>query len=198
MSTALRELNLSPEQLLADLPVFLTSLTALMETLSVDLTAYQADHIALRVNSWSVAEALHQAWLEYGEEWSNNEINGRPIVIIGLHQPLQFGQWQIEAIELPYPKSGKVYAKEGWEHVEWVIPHTHVDSLMAWETHLQRVFPTLNKTPTEWGALGIKVKASSPSGDKERLANPTVAYNKDNVCLKLHPCSLKAVLDSEQ
>jgi hypothetical protein len=133
LSAILRELNLSPEQLLADLPAFLTSLKTLMQSLSVDLTAYQADHIALRVNDWAVAEALHQAWLVYGEEWSNTHINGRPIVIIGLHQPIVFGDWLIEAIELPYPKADKI----------------------------------------------------------------TVAYKKDNVCLKLHPCTLKAVLDSE-
>lgn len=193
----LSDLNLSPEQLLAELPPFHQDLLALQSTMGIDLCAYQADHIALRVNDWATAEALHQAWLTYGEEWSNNEINGRPIVIIGLHQPIVLGEWQIEAIELPYPKAGKVYEKEGWEHVEWVIP-SKISDLNEWQNHLAKTFPCLSRSEAEWKTLGVKVKASSPSGKQERLPNPTVAYKKGNVCLKLHPCTLKAVLESEQ
>ena len=60
----------------------------------------------------------------------------------------------------------------------------------------------LEKLPQlDWDGLdakGIKVKASSPSGEDERLANPTFAFKRDGVCIKLHGHSLKAVLESEQ
>lgn len=39
---------------------------------------------------------------------------------------------------------------------------------------------------------------SSPKGDKERLANPTIAFKRDDVCIKVHPHGIKAVIASEQ
>ncbi|MEH6529721.1 MAG: VOC family protein [Photobacterium frigidiphilum] len=192
----LTDIGLHPEQMLANLPVFLDRITALANELGLSLEQYQADHIALRVNDLDIAKALHQAWLAYGDEWSNNMINGRPIIVIGFHQPLNVGSWSIECLELPYP-SDKAYPQEGWEHVEFVIPGKakNTDEL---KDVLELAFPQLEQ---EWPRLsekGIKLKASSPSGEKERLPNPTYAFKKNGVCIKLHPCSLKAVIESEE
>ncbi|MCM0147371.1 VOC family protein [Photobacterium galatheae] len=189
----LRQANLHPEQMLAQLPEFMAKITALAEQLGLDLTAFQADHIALRVNDAALASQLHQAWLAYGAEWSTNVINGRPIVVIGFSQPLIADQWKIEALELPYP-SDKVYPVQGWEHVEFVVP-CQASTTDELKSVLEARFPALDWQQIE--AAGIKVKASSPAGEKERLANPTFAFKKDGVCIKLHPCSLKAVIASE-
>ncbi|MGF1686686.1 VOC family protein [Photobacterium japonica] len=189
----LEQKGLLPAQMLAQLPTFMAKIDALAAELGLSLNDYQADHIALRVNDRVQAEALHQAWLAYGEEWSNNEINGRPIIVIGFHEPLKVGAWTIEALELPYP-GDKQYPQEGWEHVEFVIP-SDVNDTDSLKTVLDETFPAL-----AWDRLneqGIHVKASSPSGEHERLANPTYAFKKDGVCIKLHPCSLKAVIASE-
>lgn len=189
----LTDAGLHPEQMLAGLPAFVERIEALAQEMNVSLSGYQADHIALRVNDRDMAEALHQAWLAYGEEWSNNEINGRPIIVIGFNQPLQVGRWRIEALELPYPGS-KSYPQEGWEHIEFVIPAKAKDTDEL-KTKLDEAFPLL-----PWNQLaekGIKVKASTPSGEKERLPNPTYAFKKQGVCIKLHPCSLKDVIESE-
>ncbi|MGF1786203.1 VOC family protein [Photobacterium swingsii] len=185
--------GLHPEQMLAQLPAFMRKILDLSLALGIDLSPYQADHIALRVNDAELAKALHQAWLAYGEEWSNNEINGRPIIVIGFAKPLEVAGWTIEALELPYP-SDKVYPQQGWEHVEFVIPSS-VSTTDELKASLDQQLPSL-----AWDALteqGIKVKASSPSGEHERLANPTYAFKQGNICIKLHPCSLKAVIDSE-
>ncbi|WP_027253487.1 VOC family protein [Photobacterium halotolerans] len=189
----LQQANLQPEQMLAQLPEFMGKIERLAEELGLDLSACQADHIALRVNSRALATALHQAWLAYGEEWSTNVINGRPIVVIGFHQPLQAGQWQIEALELPYP-GDKIYPVQGWEHVEFVVP-CQASTTAELQAALEARFPALNWDKAD--KAGIAVKASSPAGEKERLANPTFAFKKDGVCIKLHPCSLKAVIESE-
>ncbi|MEL6113686.1 VOC family protein [Photobacterium sp. SP02] len=189
----LQQANLQPEQMLAQLPEFMGKIERLAEALGLDLSACQADHIALRVNSRALATALHQAWLVYGEEWSTNVINGRPIVVIGFHQPLQAGQWQIEALELPYP-GDKTYPVQGWEHVEFVVP-CQASTTAELKAALEARFPALNWDKAD--KAGIAVKASSPAGEKERLANPTFAFKKDGVCIKLHPCSLKAVIESE-
>lgn len=189
----LREAGLHPEQMLAQLPSFVARIEALAREMNLSLTAYQADHLALRVNDWEMAEALHQAWLVYGEEWSRTMINGRPIVVIGFHQPLKVGPWQIEALELPYPGE-KRYPQQGWEHIEFVIP-SKAGTTEALKAVLDETFPRL-----PWDGLaaqGIQVKASSPASEHERLPNPTYAFKKEGVCIKLHPCSLKAVIASE-
>ncbi|WP_415720908.1 VOC family protein [Photobacterium ganghwense] len=191
----LEQKGLLPAQMLADLPAFIARIEALAAELGLALSEFQADHLALRVNDWETAEVLHQAWLAYGDEWSNNQINGRPIIVIGFHEPIKVGCWTIEALELPYP-GDKVYPQEGWEHVEFVIPSDVADTDTL-KLELDARFPSL---AAQWESLadrGIKVKASSPSGEKERLANPTYAFKKGGVCIKLHPCSLKAVIDSE-
>ncbi len=190
----LTDIGLHPEQMLAELPAFVERIEALAQEMNISLSDYQADHIALRVNDLEVAKELHQAWLAYGEEWSNNEINGRPIIVIGFNQSLQVGRWSIEALELPYPGS-KSYPQQGWEHLEFVIPAKAKDTEEL-KAVLDEKFPLL-----PWDKLadqGIKVKASSPSGEKERLSNPTYAFKKEGICIKLHPCSLRDVIESEE
>ncbi|MGF1724145.1 VOC family protein [Photobacterium nomapromontoriensis] len=191
----LKQKGLHPVQMLEQLPTFIAKIEGLASELGLTLADYQADHIALRVNDWELAEQLHLAWLAYGDEWSNNTINGRPIVVIGFHQPLQIGAWTIEALELPYP-GDKQYPHEGWEHVEFVIP-SQVTETDALKVVLNDTFPALAMKWDGFTEQGVKVKASCPSGDKERLANPTYAFKKNGVCIKLHPCSLKAVIASE-
>ncbi|KXF81451.1 VOC family protein [Enterovibrio coralii] len=180
----------------ASLPQFSLRMQALLDTLGLDLTTYQADHIALRVNDLALAKALHQDWLNESEELSVNKINGRPIVVVKAEEPLVFGTWETRCVELPYP-GDKVYAEEGWEHAEWVIPSAATTP----ETFLEDVFKTFPDLKVRWdglGELGVKVKLSSPSGEGERLSNPTVAFKSKGVCVKLHPVSLEQVIESEK
>ncbi|MUL09913.1 VOC family protein [Aliivibrio fischeri] len=195
-SLLLKQQQLEPQQLINALPSFMEKIQALLDVLEIDLTQYQADHIALRINERDVAEAAHQAWLQQAEEWSNNEINGRPIIALGFNQALTINGWSIECLELPYP-GDKSYPQQGWEHVEWVIP-CDVDSQEAFLEYVFKTFPSLKDKWDNLASLGVKVKQSCPSGDAERIANYTVAFKYQGVCIKLHPHSLKAVIESEQ
>ncbi|EHN71077.1 VOC family protein [Aliivibrio fischeri] len=192
----LKQQQLEPQQLINVLPSFMEKIQALLDVLEIDLTQYQADHIALRINDRDVAEAAHQAWLQQAEEWSNNEINGRPIIALGFNQALIINGWSIECLELPYP-GDKSYPQQGWEHVEWVIP-CDVDSQEAFLEYVFKTFPSLKDKWDNLASMGVKVKQSCPSGDAERIANYTVAFKYQGVCIKLHPHSLKAVIESEQ
>ncbi|GGK27014.1 MULTISPECIES: VOC family protein [Aliivibrio] len=192
----LKQQQLEPQQLINALPSFMEKIQALLDVLEIDLTQYQADHIALRINDRDVAEAAHQAWLQQAEEWSNNEINGRPIIALGFNQALTINGWSIECLELPYP-GDKSYPQQGWEHVEWVIP-CDVDSQEAFLEYVFKTFPSLKDKWDNLASMGVKVKQSCPSGDAERIANYTVAFKYQGVCIKLHPHSLKAVIESEQ
>lgn len=207
--------SISYEQLTQSWPAFEAQILALLETLGLADKALVCDHVALRVNSIASADALRDAFSHVGKIISDNIINGRTILIIELDTPLTLGQFSIACVELPYP-SDKVYPQEGWEHIELVIDSkaTECDTLSQ---DLLALCPKLSALlPSEQAAepvpssslglnsqgiaslAGIKIKMSSPKGDKERLANPTIAFKRDDVCIKVHPHGIKAVIASEQ
>ncbi|KFZ38543.1 hypothetical protein HR45_03715 [Shewanella mangrovi] len=153
----------------------------------------QCDHVALRVNTTAAADALRDAFSARGSVISDNIINGRPILIIKLHTPLQLGEYSVACVELPYPKTE--YPQQGWEHIELVLASNATDceqlqqQLISLSPKLAAVFA---------GDSEIKVKASSPAGEAERLPNPTIAFTKAGVCVKVHPHTIEAIIASEQ
>ena len=188
----------SPTQLLKQLPEFKQKVDKLAMLIGVPISRLETDHIAVRINGVEAAKASHQQWLAYGEEISNNQINGRPIIVIKLNEPIVFGCRTIPCLELPYPGK-KHYSEQGWEHVECVVKSsaTTVEELII-AAKLQ--FPILSE---KWPSLmsgenGLQIKMSSPKGDNERLANPTIAFKWQGVCIKLHNATLEAVIASEQ
>jgi len=207
--------NISYEQLTQSWPAFEAQILALLETLGLADKALVCDHVALRVNSIASADALRDTFSRVGKIISDNIINGRTILIIELDTPLTLGQFSIACVELPYP-SDKVYPQEGWEHIELVIDSKAKDcdtlsqDLLALCPKLSALLPSeLAAEPVPSSSLGlnsqgiaslagIKIKMSSPKGDKERLANPTIAFKRDDVCIKVHPHGIKAVIASEQ
>ncbi|CAM3845635.1 hypothetical protein VA7868_04068 [Vibrio aerogenes CECT 7868] len=194
MQNGLTEKRLTPELMYADIPGFMNQIFQLCALLELDLTAYEMDHIAMRLNDIDQARAAHQAWKKRGLVISESLIHGRPIIVIELFQPVNLGHWQTGYLELPYPVEGKSYPVEGWEHVEFVIP-SKASSAEDFYAELCQKFPQIEENT---GKHQIKVKLSSPQGEDERLANPTVAFKWKNVCVKLHPHSLKDVISSER
>ena len=197
MTAQLEVKRLTPQQMLQDLDLFTAKIQALAERIGLDLSAAQADHIALRINETEIAAQAHQAWSAYGEVISLAEINGRPIVVIAFDRPLNSNGWHIECLELPYPAPGKSYPNESWEHIEFVIP-SMAQTAEDYLADLQRQLPVFAERFEQLADLGVKVKLSSPKGEGERLNNPTVAFKHDGVCIKLHPHTLKAIVASEQ
>lgn len=196
MQQTLIEKGLVPSAMLNKIDDFLDNIQALCSLLAIDLSAYQADHIALRINDAELAKTAHQAWLEYGKVISEARINGRPIIVLEFDNAVQSHGWSIECLELPYPAIGKTHPIEDWEHVEFVVP----SNALTAETFLQdlyKLFPNLERQLEQAKQQGVKVKLSSPKGEGERLANPTVAFKFNNICIKLHPHSLKNIVASE-
>lgn len=197
MGETLTNAELMPEQLLAKLDDFMHKIQTLSEILHINLSDFQADHIALRINDTELVQLAHQEWQKYGQVISQAQINGRPIIVILFDRPLGALQWQVECLELPYPAPGKQYPQQSWEHVEFVIPST-AQTAQAYLEDLKGRLPGLATQWDQLERLGIKVKLSSPKGEGERLNNPTVAFKYQGVCIKLHPHSLKRIVESEQ
>ncbi|MBT1445765.1 VOC family protein [Shewanella sp. JM162201] len=182
------------DELIQSLGAFEGRILALVERLGLKPLGLECDHISLRVNSNEAADRLADGFKRIGDVISNNMINGRPILIIKLHEPLKLGSMAVRCVELPYPGS-KLYPAEGWEHIELVLPcNAHSCDELASE--LVNMVPTL--APVLAGETDIKVKASSPSGEAERLPNPTLAFGANGLTVKVHPHSIEAIINSEQ
>ncbi len=197
MTLELVEKRLTPELMIQDLDAFMTKIEALASMLRLDLSQAQADHIALRINDSETAKQAHQAWNQYGKVISQAQINGRPIIVIEFDKALESRGWKLECLELPYPAEGKTYPTESWEHVEFVIP-SHAQTADEFLADLIHTYPQFGTQFEKLDELGVKIKLSSPKGEGERLNNPTVACKYQSVCIKLHPHSLKRIVESEQ
>lgn len=180
-----------PEELndlASDLPRFEQALSSLAGTLGLELTQLEADHISVRCHQNTTAERWKRGLSQIGDLFSENMINGRPICLFELAQPLNVGPWQIGVVELPWP-GNKLYRHEGWEHVEIVL-RGEVETLGA------RALALLSDNGL--AARHISIKSSSPQGQNERLPNPTLAVTDGSITIKFHPWSLKEIVASEQ
>ncbi|MCL1144316.1 VOC family protein [Shewanella gaetbuli] len=174
-------------------PQFSQQITEFIKQLGLDSLALHCDHAALRVNNTQTAEQLVQEFEVQGHVISNNIINGRPILIIKLATPLQLANQAVECVELPFP-SDKVYPQEGWEHVELVFPSNAQNCQELVKEMIDKA-PQLEQVIA--GETEIKVKQSSPKGDNERLANPTIAFKLNGICVKVHPHDIQTIIASE-
>ncbi|AFJ47422.1 VOC family protein [Shimwellia blattae] len=171
-----------------DLPRFVAKLQQFAARLQLDTRPLSADHISLRCHQNTTAARWRQGLEQCATLLSENMINGRPICLFKLHQPVTVGHWQIDVIELPWPGE-KRYPHEGWEHVEIVLPG---DPL----TLNARALALLGDQGL--AQPGVVVKTSAPRGEKERLANPTLAVTDGTVTIKFHPWTIEQIVASEQ
>ncbi|WP_314418112.1 VOC family protein [Pseudescherichia vulneris] len=171
----------------ADLPRFTTALTELATRLGLDIAPLEADHISLRCHQNTTAERWRRGFEQCGTLLSENMINGRPICLFKLHQPVTVAHWSFTVVELPWPGE-KRYPHEGWEHIEIVLPGEP-------ETLNARALALL--ADEGLSQPGIAVKTSSPKGEHERLPNPTLAVTDGTVTVKFHPWSIEAIVASE-
>ncbi|VEH66483.1 Uncharacterized protein conserved in bacteria [Rodentibacter pneumotropicus] len=81
--------------------------------MSINLSDYEIDHIALRANSEQKAKNWLTHLVKCGRILSDNIINGRPIYLIQLEKPLAFAGQFVDVIELPFPKINNILKKLG-------------------------------------------------------------------------------------
>ncbi|MGV8925649.1 MAG: VOC family protein [Ewingella sp.] len=174
--------------LVNDIPRFVDALASFTEKLQLDLSAYHADHISLRCHQNATADRWREGLAQCATLLNETEINGRPICLFSLDEPLSVGPLSIDLVELPYPGE-KRYPHEGWEHIELVLSGGE-------EGFYARALEQLADQALV--APGIKLKQSLPKGEYERLPNPTLAITDGTVTIKFHPHSLRDIVASEQ
>ncbi|EGX7008840.1 VOC family protein [Escherichia coli] len=176
------------QDIASDLPRFIHALDELSRRLGLNITPLTADHISLRCHQNATAERWRRGFEQCGELLSENMINGRPICLFKLHEPVQVAHWQFSIVELPWPGE-KRYPHEGWEHIEIVLPGDP-------ETLNARALALLSDEGLS--LPGISVQTSSPKGEHERLPNPTLAVTDGKTTIKFHPWSIEEIVASEQ
>ncbi|VEB96633.1 Uncharacterized protein conserved in bacteria [Cedecea lapagei] len=172
----------------ADLPRFTKALTELATRVGLEIAPLEADHISLRCHQNTTAERWRSGLEKCGSLLSENIINGRPICLFKLDEPVNVEHWQFTVVELPWPGE-KRYPHEGWEHIEIVLPGEPA-------TLNARALDLLSDAGLR--ETGISVKTSSPKGERERLPNPTLAVTDGKVTIKFHPWTLEQIVASEQ
>lgn len=166
----------------------------LAEIMHLDLSQYEIDHIALRVNTEQSAKYWLTLLLKYGTILSDNLVNGRIIYLIKLDSPLLFLGQSIDVIELPFPKN-KSYPVEGWEHIEIVIPFLPHETVEKWVARINHTFL--------WELSdNLNVKLSEPRVEGEQLLNPSIAVSfvdkqHNPTCIKVHPYHIKKIIEAE-
>nr|WP_314741778.1 VOC family protein [uncultured Haemophilus sp.] len=178
-----------------DLSQFEQKIQQIAEIARIDLSQYEIDHLAVRMNENQTAEQWRAFLLGNAKILKESKVNGRPIGLFELEQAVDFFGQKVKIIELPFPK-GKIYPVEGWEHIEAVIPMQQGESVDLWIERVCKMF-NLNENSA------IKLKISQPVVEGEQLPNPTIAINVKNAtlgnlsCLKLHPYGINDVIRSE-
>jgi len=152
---------------------FEKKILSLASEMALILTDYEIDHMAV----------------------SNNLINGRVIYLVELEQPITFLGQKVSIVELPYPKD-KIYPREGWEHIEIVIPFLPQESVADWCERIKKHFQLNQLTH-------LKVKVDEPKGDGEKLLNPSIAVSfvdkqQNHTCIKVHPYNIKQIIEVNQ
>lgn len=178
-----------------DLSQFEQKIQQIADVAGIDLSLYQIDHLAVRMNQHETAEQWKSLLLEGASLLKESEVNGRPIGLFTLEQAVKFCGQNVKIIELPFPKD-KIYPEEGWEHIEVVFPILAGENTEQWVERALLHFG-LAENPN------LKLKISQPKVEGERLPNPSIAMSLRNVtfcnlcCLKLHPYDINNIIMSE-
>lgn len=174
------------QDLWLDLPKFEKKLQLMAKKLNLSLSDYPIDHVSVRCHYLETAHRWHNGFQHCARLISDNQINGRPIRLYELDQPISIAGQEVWIIELPFPKD-KTYSQESWEHIEMVINVA--------PSELERVAYALLPPALP---IGFQTKFSQPKGQQERLPNPTLAVTNGIITIKYHPFALKKIIESEK
>jgi len=160
-------------QLLGDYDVKVAEINEGLKRAGIDRSELvMLDHLGYRTRSLEeYAEALKK-FRRLGKDMGEIIIQGRPITIIALDEPLVTGGWRIPYIEVIAPKDGSHYAS-GLEHAEFVTLRLLSD--------FEKAHPDL---PFIRDAM-------------DRRINPELKYREDGISVKFHRLSIGSVVEIE-
>lgn len=130
------------KNIIGDYKAFLDKVFQRVEEIGIDVHSFYIDHLCYRVETIEKYEELKNSLLGLGSQISENIINGRPISIFKLNQPIIYKNLVIPCVELPAPKP-TIHYKEGLEHVEFVVDQS-IDNFMKLYSGVEFILRDLN------------------------------------------------------
>ncbi|MBP7844382.1 MAG: VOC family protein [Proteobacteria bacterium] len=164
----------SAEEIINSIPTFVEKILNELNAIGFQLNDKFIDHVCFRVQTEEEYKFYKNEFSKFGELLSEASISGRPICTFKLFEAVKVGNRLIPCMEIPAPKTSKLYAI-GLEHLEIVIDESF-DSLSS-------KFPNQN-----WDWAGAH---------KEK--NPELAILlSDSLSAKFHHQSLEEVIRLEK
>ena len=132
----------------------------------------QLDHIAIRTETLEEYVRVLENGRELGKDLGETEVEGRPITIIELREPLESGGWIINFLEIVAPKASSPYPS-GLEHAEFVT-NGQLSSFEAKHTDLNFIRNAMH-----------------------RKLNPELKFREHGISVKFHQLNIGAVVAIE-
>lgn len=131
------------------------------------------DHLGYRTETLEEYHKVMSDFKSLGKDMGEIIIEGRPISIIALHEPLITGGWTIPFLEVIAPKASSPYPS-GLEHAEFVTVRLLSD--------FEKAHPDL---PFIRDAMNRRV-------------NPELKYRENGISVKFHRLSIGSVVEIEE
>lgn len=135
---------------------------------------WEIDHLCYRVESQERYEELKNEFSKFSELLIESLVNGRNIATYRLQEPIPLLGFDVELVELPAPKPGKL-VQEGFEHFEIVAPSDNFDEL-------SKEFANYKQD----------------KGGLAKALNPELEICLEEFNFKFHPISLAQVIEIEK
>jgi len=132
----------------------------------------QLDHLCYRTETLEEYHKILEDFRELGENLGEVIVQGRPISVIALNQPIETGGWAVDFLEVAAPKASSPYPS-GLEHAEFVTRGLLSDFE---QRHADLPF--------------IRDAMS-------RVINPELKYRENGISVKFHQLNIGAVIKIE-
>lgn len=131
------------------------------------------DHLGYRTETLEEYRRVLGEFRSLGKDMGEMIIQGRPISIIALNEPLVAGGWTIPFLEVIAPKDSSPYPS-GLEHAEFVTVRLLSD--------FEKAHPDLNFIRDAM----------------DRRINPELKYRENGISVKFHRLSIGSVVEIEE
>ncbi|MFA6383008.1 MAG: VOC family protein [Parcubacteria group bacterium] len=160
---------MSIKAVIGDYKIFLEKIFSNLKSAGFEIGEFkELDHIGYRVENLERYYELKKSLAEFCEKISDKEFAGRPVLVCKLKEPLNYGEFKIEGIEVLAPKEDNKF-EEGLEHAEFVTKTTLPEFL---EKHKNITFNLVAY---------------------DRKENPELVLEFENCAVKFHEQSLLRV-----
>ena len=161
------------KELLGDVDSFIANINRGLDEAGIERWELaMLDHVGVRAETYEEYLQNLDKFQDLGDDMGAIEIEGRPINIINLYDPIKVGGWVIPHVEVIAPKASSPYPS-GLEHAEFVT----VQTLGDFERHhseLNFIRDAMHRRP-----------------------NPELKYRENGISVKFHRMSIGTVIELE-